>query len=185
MLSEFHLDTNPSNFKHWLTMNFNGKEMKWMMMSEFIEFGTKFFAGCLEIQIVAMYVECRSLKAWHNTWCQILWWVGQFQWWQASPHFLWMTTSTWCHNWKYILSKFIFVLLIVYCWCSLVANLVFLHVHLGFSFPSNWEDFLHKRWKSLFKERKEITPFHFPYIHMTLGEAARTLVLGVIGWMTK
>jgi len=37
----------------------------------------------------------------------------------------------------------------------------------------------------LFKERKEISPFHFPYIHMTLGEAARTLVLGVLGWMTK
>jgi hypothetical protein len=37
----------------------------------------------------------------------------------------------------------------------------------------------------LFKERKEITPFHFPYIHMTLGEATCTLVLGVLGWMTK
>jgi hypothetical protein len=32
-----------------------------------IEFGTKFFAGFLETHIVAMYVECWSLKAWHNT----------------------------------------------------------------------------------------------------------------------
>jgi hypothetical protein len=38
-----------------------------MMMFGVIEFGTKFFAGCLEIYMVAMYVECRSLKAWQNT----------------------------------------------------------------------------------------------------------------------
>jgi hypothetical protein len=75
-----------SNFKHGPSTNFNGKEMKWIMMLKLlslgllqwkgnevdddvgvIEFGTKFFAGCLEIHVVAVYVECRSLKAWHNT----------------------------------------------------------------------------------------------------------------------
>jgi hypothetical protein len=35
------------------------------------------------------------------------------------------------------------------------------------------------------KKEKEISPFHFPYIHMTLDEAARTLVQGFLGWMTK
>jgi hypothetical protein len=48
-------------------MNFNGKEMKWMMMLELLSLGLSFLQVCLEIHIVAMYVECRSLKAWHNT----------------------------------------------------------------------------------------------------------------------
>ncbi len=178
-----------SNFKHGSTMNFNGKEMKWMMMLELLSLGLSFLQVCLEIHIVAMYVECRSLKAWHNTWSQILWRVGHFQWWQACPHFLWMTTSIWCHHkWKYtfkvhhraphclllmallwpIWSLFMsihlpwFLIHIQLCYeiffivdALLWPILVFLHVHLGFSLPSNWEDFLHKRWKSfLFKERE-------------------------------
>ncbi len=112
-----------------------------------------------------MYVECRSLKAWHNTWSQILLRVGHFQWWQACPHFLWNSLAYGVII-ESILSKFITVLLVVYCWCSLVANLAFLHAHLG---SSNWEDFLHKRWKSFVQRKKGDISFPFPLYSYDLG----------------
>jgi hypothetical protein len=68
-----------SNFKYGPTMNSNGRKMEWMMMLELLSLGLSFLQVCLEIHIVAMYVECRSLKAWHNTSSQILRRVGHFQ----------------------------------------------------------------------------------------------------------
>jgi hypothetical protein len=56
-----------------------------------------------------------------------------------------------------------------------------------FLIPIQLRRFSSQEMKVLVQRNKssQDNPFHFPYIHMTLDEAARTLVLGVLGWMTK